>query len=108
MDAYDRIYDELAPFFQYATADNPSKIFETFKTPNQKDQTYRIYERCVICNGENFNLDSLPKLKVGDNTYFCHSCKDEIRKVVLKYDAGQRTEEGRIFYEVYQKYLFEK
>lgn len=82
-----QITSELAPFFKYATSDNPSKVIRSWKDRVIRTSTHRVYQNCVSCNVKRINLSEVPYLSGATDAYFCGSCFSKVAKIVKRYES---------------------
>ena len=100
-----QIFDEIASCFQFANSENPSKVASTWVDSDQQDRTRLVYQNCVCCNKNRFNLQELSSLRVGDDTYFCDSCFTDVLKVIVKFEKST-DDEYKIFKQIWNNFLF--
>lgn len=74
----DRISEELAPYFKYATNENFSRALNRFTDPDGTERCHLIYQNCVSCNSPRFTLDELTKRHIGVSTYMCPECSASV------------------------------
>jgi hypothetical protein len=101
-----KISGEIAPFFRFATSENPSRIVRQWKNSDQADRMHLAYANCVSCDTNRFKKEELSYLRLGTNTYFCQPCVKKTAEVIKKYDTGIPSEEYEIFTKIWNNSLF--